>query len=76
VAAVADEELASLGIQEVLMHLDPAGIDAAVVTEPTERQAGTAHPPYSTDQKAKAPTPTPNGSAAPAPAPPPPSSPS
>jgi acetylornithine deacetylase len=43
VAAVADEELASLGIQEVLTHLDPAGIDAAVVTEPTERQAGTAH---------------------------------
>jgi acetylornithine deacetylase len=43
VAAVADEELASLGIQEVLTHLDPAGIDAAVVTEPTERQVGTAH---------------------------------
>jgi len=43
VAAVADEELASLGIQEALAHLDPAGIDAAVVTEPTERQVGTAH---------------------------------
>jgi len=50
VAAVADEELASLGIQEVLTHLDPAAvdadadaIDAAVVTEPTERQVGTAH---------------------------------
>ena len=43
VAAVADEELASLGIQEVLTRLDPAGIDAAVVTEPTERQIGTAH---------------------------------
>jgi acetylornithine deacetylase len=43
VAAVADEELASLGIQEVLTHLDPASIDGAVVTEPTERQAGTAH---------------------------------
>jgi acetylornithine deacetylase len=43
VAAVADEELASLGIQEVLTHLDPAGIDAALVTEPTERQIGTAH---------------------------------
>jgi len=43
VAAVADEELASLGIAEALTHLDPAGIDAAVVTEPTERQAGTAH---------------------------------
>jgi acetylornithine deacetylase len=42
-AAVADEELASLGIQEVLAHLDPAGIDGAVVTEPTERQVGTAH---------------------------------
>ena len=43
VAAVADEELASLGIQSVLSELDPAGIDAAVVTEPTERQIGTAH---------------------------------
>ena len=43
VAAVADEELASLGIQEVLAHLDLAGVDGAVVTEPTERQAGTAH---------------------------------
>ena len=43
VAAVADEELASLGIQEVLTHLDPGSIDAAVVTEPTERQVGTAH---------------------------------
>jgi acetylornithine deacetylase len=43
VAAVADEELASLGIQEALTHLDPASIDAAVVTEPTERQVGTAH---------------------------------
>ncbi len=43
VAAVADEELASLGIQEVLTHLDPAGVDGAVVTEPTERQVGIAH---------------------------------
>ncbi|MCP2246621.1 M20/M25/M40 family metallo-hydrolase [Lentzea aerocolonigenes] len=43
VAAVADEEVASLGIQDVLAHLDLAGIDAAVVTEPTERQVGTAH---------------------------------
>ncbi|HET6754279.1 MAG TPA: M20/M25/M40 family metallo-hydrolase [Jiangellaceae bacterium] len=43
VAAVADEELASLGIQEVLTQLDPASIHAAVVTEPTERQVGTAH---------------------------------
>jgi acetylornithine deacetylase len=42
-AAIADEELASRGIAEVLTHLDPAGIDGAVVTEPTERQAGTAH---------------------------------
>lgn len=43
VAAVADEELASLGVREVLEHLDPASIDAAVVTEPTERDLGTAH---------------------------------
>src|SRR5207245_3497512 len=43
VAAVADEEFASIGIQEVLSHLDPASIDGAVVTEPTERQVGTAH---------------------------------
>jgi acetylornithine deacetylase len=43
VAAVADEEHASLGIQDVLARIDPAGIDAAVVTEPTERQVGTAH---------------------------------
>jgi acetylornithine deacetylase len=43
VAAVADEEVASLGVQEVLASLDPASIDAAVVTEPTERQIGTAH---------------------------------
>ncbi len=43
VAAVADEELASLGIQEVLTHLDRGSIDGAVVTEPTERQVGTAH---------------------------------
>jgi acetylornithine deacetylase len=43
VAAVADEEHASLGIQEVLARLNPDGIDAAVVTEPTERQVGTAH---------------------------------
>ena len=43
VVAVADEEHASLGIQEVLTQLDPASIHAAVVTEPTERQVGTAH---------------------------------
>jgi acetylornithine deacetylase len=42
-AAVADEELASLGIQEALTHFDPASVDGAVVTEPTERQVGTAH---------------------------------
>ena len=43
VAAVADEELASLGIQEVLTHLDASTVDAAIVTEPTERQVGTGH---------------------------------
>ncbi|HEY3088199.1 MAG TPA: M20/M25/M40 family metallo-hydrolase [Jatrophihabitantaceae bacterium] len=43
VAAVADEEHASLGIQEVLASPDLPRIDAAVVTEPTERQVGTAH---------------------------------
>jgi len=43
VTAVADEELASLGAQDVLTELDPASIAAAVVTEPTERQVGTAH---------------------------------
>lgn len=43
VAAVADEEHASLGIQEVLARFDPADIDAAVVTEPTERKVGTSH---------------------------------
>lgn len=43
VAAVADEELASLGVQEVLTHLGETKIDGAVVTEPTERQIGTAH---------------------------------
>ena len=48
VAAVADEEFASIGIAEALAHLDGVGIDGAcfdgaVVTEPTERQAGVAH---------------------------------
>jgi acetylornithine deacetylase/succinyl-diaminopimelate desuccinylase-like protein len=53
VAAVADEELASIGIQKVLAQLDAtgldgagldgAGLDGAVVAEPTERQVGTAH---------------------------------
>jgi acetylornithine deacetylase len=43
VAAVADEELASIGIQDVLTQFDATGLDAAVVAEPTERQVGTAH---------------------------------
>ncbi|MGE0354348.1 MAG: M20/M25/M40 family metallo-hydrolase [Gemmatimonadales bacterium] len=40
VVAVADEEVASLGIQEVLRHVRT---DAAVVTEPTELQLCVAH---------------------------------
>jgi acetylornithine deacetylase len=40
VAAVADEEHASLGVQEVLAHVDA---DAAIVTEPTELTVATAH---------------------------------
>jgi acetylornithine deacetylase len=40
VAAVADEEHASLGVQEVLRHVRA---DAAIVTEPTELQVATAH---------------------------------
>jgi acetylornithine deacetylase len=40
VAAVADEEHASLGVQEVLRHIQA---DAAVVTEPTELQLVVAH---------------------------------
>lgn len=40
VAAVADEEYASLGIQEVLRHVDA---DAAIVTEPTELELVVAH---------------------------------
>lgn len=40
VAAVADEEHASLGIQEVLRTV---GADAAVVTEPTESRIAAAH---------------------------------
>jgi acetylornithine deacetylase len=45
VAAVADEELASIGVQDVMAHLseDGPGFDGAVVAEPTERQVGTAH---------------------------------
>ncbi len=40
VAAVADEEHASLGVQEVLEHVRP---DAAIVTEPTELAVATSH---------------------------------
>jgi acetylornithine deacetylase len=40
VAAVADEEHASIGVQEVLGHLRA---DAAIVTEPTELAVATAH---------------------------------
>ena len=40
VAAVADEEHASLGVQEVLAAISA---DAAIVTEPTELQLATAH---------------------------------
>ena len=45
VAAVADEEHASTGVQAVLDHLQAAGIrpDAAVVTEPTEAEVAIAH---------------------------------
>jgi acetylornithine deacetylase len=43
VAAVADEEHASLGVQQVLRHLAGTPFDAAVVTEPTELAIGTAH---------------------------------
>jgi acetylornithine deacetylase len=40
VAAVADEEHSSIGVQEVLSHVRA---DAAVVTEPTELAVATAH---------------------------------
>ena len=40
VAAVADEEVASIGTQEVLRHVTA---DAAIVTEPTEMDVGLAH---------------------------------
>jgi len=40
VAAVADEEHASIGVQEVLAHVSA---DAAIVTEPTELAIATAH---------------------------------
>lgn len=40
VAAVADEEHSSIGVQEVLTHVSA---DAAIVTEPTELVVATAH---------------------------------
>ena len=40
VAAVADEEVASIGMQEVLRHVTA---DGAIVTEPTEMEVGLAH---------------------------------
>lgn len=40
IAAVADEEVASIGIQEVLRHVTA---NAAIVTEPTEMAVGLAH---------------------------------
>ena len=43
VAAVADEEHASIGIQEVLDHLAATRIHAAVVNEPTELAIGIGH---------------------------------
>lgn len=43
VAAVADEEYASLGVQQMLRHLEGTRIDAAVVGEPTELALGTGH---------------------------------
>lgn len=45
VAAVADEEHSSTGIQAVLPHLtaDAVVVDAAVVTEPTELEVAVAH---------------------------------
>ena len=42
VAAVADEEHASIGVQEALRFLDRAP-DAAIVTEPTEMEIAIAH---------------------------------
>jgi acetylornithine deacetylase len=45
VTAVSDEEHASLGTEAVLAHLGPeaAGIDGAIVTEPTDLQICVAH---------------------------------
>jgi acetylornithine deacetylase len=40
IAAVADEEVASIGMQEVLRHV---AANACIVTEPTELQVGLAH---------------------------------
>lgn len=40
IAAVADEEVASIGMREVLRHVTA---DAAIVTEPTEMTVGLAH---------------------------------
>jgi acetylornithine deacetylase len=40
IAAVADEEVASIGLQEVLRHVTA---DGAIVTEPTEMMLGVAH---------------------------------
>ncbi|HEV7589121.1 MAG TPA: M20/M25/M40 family metallo-hydrolase [Longimicrobium sp.] len=40
IAAVADEEVASIGMREVLRHVTA---DAAIVTEPTELAVGLAH---------------------------------
>ena len=40
IAAVADEEVASIGMQEVLRHVTA---DSAIVTEPTELEVGLAH---------------------------------
>jgi len=44
IAAVADEEVASIGMQEVLRHVTA---DAAIVTEPTELEVGLAHKGFS-----------------------------
>jgi acetylornithine deacetylase len=44
IAAVADEEVASIGMQEVLRHVTA---NAAIVTEPTELAVGLAHKGFS-----------------------------
>lgn len=43
VAAVADEEATSVGIQDALAIMNPGSIDGAIIAEPTERRIGTAH---------------------------------